>query len=519
MATELQLVVEANSELLAHAKVANPRGCSIHVDKHIQKPVLIMKGTPSQTRVQVPREDRPLSSLRLHNSLLAAQICLNSTDHFAVEIVVSQYTVKRTKLIIGTNVAAARYDKTDDELTTAYLPLIIPRNKWVQVVFHVAGIVHTVFNLPCITCIDAITLTGTGKISCVFTSSDEQSCIAATPEGMALFAVPAYVPPIWKTAAATPEHLSSLLNIDSRSDIPLTSDVSFGTAAAPCAESPSSPASPLSTHSVILPRLKLLKETAVPPSYPHVSSSASEQVGAALGKGSYSAPSQCDYIRLVDNEDIVAKDEHSTISCSNGDGHRQQASQDTVAGRSCGAARGAANSTACGLSGWEQFPEERVGTLVVVSPARLVKVDAAKRPPRKPRVVPGPPGSSDNERLQRIIASRKHRVMPRQGSLNSGGDDGRSNISRRQQRLRRRMRVLRANEQKANKTAAAKALVASELPLSQRVAAVEDSTEAAPICGYGFGYLGVLKPNGEYEEDDDANLNLEGALTLLTDNE
>ncbi|TPP47782.1 hypothetical protein CGC21_1820 [Leishmania donovani] len=471
MATELQLVMEANSELLAHAKVANPRGCSIHVDKHIQKPVLIMKGTPSQTRVQVPREDRPLSSLRLHNSLLAAQICLNSTDHFAVEIVVSQYTVKRTKLIIGTNVAAARYDKTDDELTTAYLPLIIPRNKWVQVVFHVAGIVHTVFNLPCITCIDAITLTGTGKISCVFTSSDEQSCIAATPEGMALFAVPAYVPPIWKTAAATPEHLSSLLNIDSRSDIPFTSDVSFGTAAAPCAESPSSPASPLSTHSVILPRLKLLKETAVPPSYPHVSSSASEQVGAALGKGSYSAPSQCDYIRLVDNEDIVAKDEHSTISCSYGDGHRQQASQDTVAGRSCGAARGAANSTACGLSGWEQFPEER------------------------------------------------HRVMPRQGSLNSGGDDGRSNISRRQQRLRRRMRVLRANEQKANKTAAAKALVASELPLSQRVAAVEDSTEAAPICGYGFGYLGVLKPNGEYEEDDDANLNLEGALTLLTDNE
>ncbi|GET87204.1 hypothetical protein, conserved [Leishmania tarentolae] len=519
MATELQLVMEANNELLAHAKVVNPRGCSIHVDKYIQRPVLSMKGTPSQTRVQVPREDRPLSSLQLHNSLLAAQICLNSMDHFAVEIVVSQYTVNRTKLIIGTDITVARYDKTANELTTAYLPLIIPRNKWVQVVFHVAGIVHTVFNLPSITCIDAITLTGTGKMSCVFTSSDEQSCIDATPEGMALFAVPAYSPPIWKTAATTPEHSSSLVNIDSRPDMPLQSDMPFGTVTAPCAESPSSKASPLSAHSVTLPLLKPVKDTAVSPSYPRALSTASGHAGALLGKGSCSEHSQCDYIRLVDNNDVAVKDEHSTASCSYGDGHRQQAWQEAVSARSCGVARGPVNGTAYGLSGWEKFPEERAGTLVVASSARVGKGDATKRPPRKPRVVPGPPGTSDNERVQRIIASRKQRVLPRQGALSSGGDDGRGNMSQRQQRLRRRMRVLRANEQKANKTAAAKALVASELPLSQRVVAVEDSTEAAPICGYGFGYLGVLKPNGEYEEDDDANLNLKGALTLLTDDE
>ncbi|KAG5482802.1 hypothetical protein LSCM1_06832 [Leishmania martiniquensis] len=521
MATELQFVMEANSKLLMHAKVVNPRGCSIDIDKHIRKPVLIMKGAPSQTRVQIPREDRPLSSLRLHNSLLAAQICLDSTDHFALEIVVSQYTVNRTKLVIGTYVKTARYDETAEELTTAYLPLIIPRSKWVQVVFHVAGIAHSVFHLPSITCIDTITLTGTGKMSCVFTSSDEQSCIDAAPESMALFAVPAYVPPIWKTASAPSEHRSPPLVVETVTKTVLKGDVPSAIAAAARVESPPSAATPLSMHSVIPPRLQPLQETATPPSYPHLSStkSASVQVGAPLGKGSPSLTSKCDYIRLVDSEDITIRDEHATASSSYGEGHRQQALQEANTGKSSGVVRAAAINTPGGLSAWEQFSEEPTAAPVTASSARAGRVDAAKRPPRKPKGVTASPGSGDNERLQRIIASRKRRVVPAQVSASSSGDDGRSSSSRRQQRLRRHMRVLRANEQKVNKAAAAKTLVASELPLSQRVAVAEDLTEAAPICGYGFGYLGVLKPNGEYEEDESANLNLEGALTLLTDAE
>ncbi|KAG5482648.1 hypothetical protein CUR178_06685 [Leishmania enriettii] len=520
MATELQLVMEANSKLLMHAKVMNPRGCSIDIDKHIRKPVLIMKGTPSQTRVQIPREDRPISSLRLHNSLLAAQICLDSTDHFALEIVVSQHAVNRTKLVIGTYVKTARYDETADELTTAYLPLIIPRNKWVQVVFHVAGIAHSVFHLPSITCIDTITLTGTGKMSCVFTSSDEQSCIDAVPVGMALFAVPAYVPPIWKTASVPSGHCSSSLAVDTVVRMALTSDLHFVTAAGPRDESPLLAESPLSLHSAIPPRLQPLKEAVMPPSYPRLSSrSASGQVGAPSGKRSTSPASKCEYIRLVDSEDVMIRDEHATISCSYGDAHRQQVSQDASPGKSPGAARGAANIAAGGLSAWEQLPEERAAAPVTVSAARAGRVDTAKRPPRKPKGVTASSGSGDNERLQRIIASRKRRVTPVPASVSSGGDDGRGSSSRRQQRIRRHMRVLRANEQKANRAAAAKTLVASELPLSQRVAVAEDLTEAAPVCGYGFGYLGMLKPNGEYEEDEGANLNLKGALTLLTDAE
>ncbi|CAJ1006873.1 hypothetical protein Q4I28_002187 [Leishmania naiffi] len=523
MATQLQLVMEANSKLLTHAKVVNPLGCSIVIDKHIRKPVLIMKGKPSQTRVQIPREDFPLSSLRLHDSLLVAQLCLDSIDHFALEVVVSQYTVNRTKLVIGTYIKDPRYDETADEVTTAYLPLIIPRNKWVQVVFHVAGIAHSVFNLPCISWIDTITLTGAGKMSCLFVSSDEQSCIDAAPEGMALFAVPAFVPPIWKTATASHEHLSSPLAVGTRSVTQLTSDLPFVTAAGLRVESPPSVALSLSMHSVIPQRLQPLKDTVVvSPSYPQAPGrSATGEVGAALGEGLFHSLSKCDYIRLVDNEDMVAKAEHATISCSYGDGHRQQASQEATAGRPYVPARGTANSSAGGLSGWEQPPEERASAPAAVSLTRASKVDATKRPPQKLRGIPSLPGPSDTERVQRIIASRKSRVTPTQRSVSSSGDDGRGNVSRRQQRLRRRMRVLRANEQKASKAAAAKALVASELPLSQRVSAAvaEDSIEAAPICGYGFGYLGVLKPNGEYEEDEEANLNLEGALTLLTDGE
>ncbi|KAG5509053.1 hypothetical protein JKF63_06061 [Porcisia hertigi] len=522
MATTLQLVMEANNKLLTSAKVMNPRGCSIDIDKCIQRPVLIMKGKPSQTRVQIPREDRPFSSLRLHSSLLVAQICLDSMDHFAVEVVVSQYTVNQTKLIIGTYVKNARYDETAGELTTGYLPLIIPRNKWVQVVFHIAGITQSVFHLPSITTIDRVTLTGTGKMSRVFTSSDERSCIDSTPEGMALFAVPAYAPPIWKTAVPSRELQSSSLTLDTRPGTSSAGDLPLGTTIPSRTESPPSVTSSSPKHSVMPPRLQPLESTLMSPSYYLMPSSrtTSELVGVPSRNGSSRLPSKCDYIRLVDDDDTVSKDGLVTGSCFYGDGHRNQAFQEVGPSRSYGAGRGAANSAVGSLSGWEEPPEDRASAVVTASSARVGKVDTVKRPPQKLKSRPAPPGSSDKERLQRIIASRKLRVTPGSGLLSGTGGDGRSNSSRRQQqRLRRRMRVLRANEQKVNKAAAAKTLVASKVPLSQRVEVAEDSAEAAPVCGYGFGYLGVLKPNGEYEEDESANLNLEGALTLLTDSE
>lgn len=531
MTAALQLVMEANSKLLTSAKVANPRGCSIDIDKLIHKPVLIMKGSTSQTRVRIPREDRPLSSLRLHDSLLVAQISLNSMEHFALEVVVSQYTVSRTKLVIGTHIRAARFDQNAEDLTTAYLPLIIPRNKWVQVVFHIAGIAHSVFNLPSITCIDTITLTGTARMCCVFTSSDEQSCIDATPDGMALFAVPAYAPPIWKTAISTPDHSSIPLPVlEARNASPVVGELPSISASATASESPPPIASPLSKHQAMPPRLEPIRDVvATPPSPkgPSSSNSAVPMAALPLAKAPVRSPPRCEYIRLVDDDDLATRSELAAVSSSYPETHRQTLSnQDGGNGRVYGGTRGGGggvDAAGGGLGGWENPPDERPGAGSASPPPRNGKAEALKKPmQRKPRSgpgLPGPPGAGDNERLQRIIASRKRRVAPRQGSVSGGGDSGRGTGSRRQQRLRRRMRAMRANEQKVNKAAAAKGLLASELPLSERISLAEEAVEAAPVCGYGFGYLGVLKPNGEYEEDEDANLRLAGALTLLTDGE
>jgi hypothetical protein len=189
--------------------------------------------------------------------------------------------------------------------------------------------------------------------------------------------------------------------------------------------------------------------------------------------------------------------------------------------------RGAADNTSGGLGGWEQPSDERRPGAATSSPGRAAKVEPSRRPPPR-KGAAGSPGSGpgDSERLQRIIAARKRQVSPRQNITAATGPRSRSTGSRRQQRLRRRMRVLRANEQKVNRAAAAKTLAASEIPLAQHaelpadcMASSATSLFDAPLCGFGFGYLGVLKSNGEYEEDEDANLNLRGALTLNSDGE
>lgn len=520
MSSSIQLVMEANSKLLASAKVMNPQGCSLDVDRHIQKTVLILKGTVSETSVRLPREDRPSSSLRLHDSLLVAQLCLDVLSHFAIEIVVSQGGVRRTKLVIGTHVKVARYDDSSADFTAAYLPLIIPRNKWVQVIFHIAGIVQSVFNLPPCKYIDMIAVAGSGKMCCLCTSSDEQACIDATPESMALFAVPAYAPPIWKSAAAVADDAPTLPSLEAAQSAPpadilaplrrASFSLSLTPSPPPAHEKPDG-------HPVRLQPLVAAPPSEFAQKYNRSSSAAEAPRGNA----------KSDYIRIVEDEYSPFGDESLPGRSGYGEGCSQSAPPESGARRIPGnGVRGAADNTAGCLSGWEQSLDDRKPEVVAAQPGRPGKLEPPRRPQR--RSVSGQPGvgPTDNERMQRIVAARKRQVSPRQTNGAVGGARGRSTGSRRQQRLRRRMRVLRANEQKVNKAAAAKTLAASDIPLSQQVELQDDplgmtptSLSDTPFCGFGFGYLGVLKANGEYEEDEDANLNLRGALTLNSDNE
>lgn len=529
MASSIQMVMEPSSKLLSSAKVTNPRGCSIEVDRHLQKPVLAIKGSISDTSVRLPREDRPLSSLRLHDSLLVAQVCLDALSHFALEIVVSQSGPRRTKLIIGTQVKSAKYDEETEAFTTAYLPLIIPRSKWVQVVFHIAGIVQSVFALPPCKCIDTITVAGTARLCSLCTSSDEQACIDATPENMALFAVPAYAPPIWKSASATIETSTSLPQLEAASSAPAAD--SFAPAQSSSCSASLSPSPPPAHEKLPGRPSHLLPLVSSPPPEPVI-----KPAGGSTRVDSARPNPKCDYIRLVEDEGNATADDAYTGRAPFGDLYQPSAGLEGGGGGGGGnnrrlfgnGARNAADNAASGgLGGWETSADDRKSEAAATSPGRTGRAEPPKRPvPR--RSLTGPPNSSavDHERMQRIIAARKRQVSPRQNIAAPGGPRSRSNGSRRQQRLRRRMRVLRANEQKVNRAAAAKTLTASELPLSQHIELPDDaavltpaSPADAPLCGFGFGYLGVLKANGEYEEDEDANLNLCGALTLNSDGE
>lgn len=522
MTSGLMLVMEAGNKLLASAKVTNPRGCSIETDRHLEKPVLVLKGTVSETSVRLPREDRPLSSLRLQDSLLVAQVCLDALNHFALEVVLSQGGARRTKLLVGTHIKTAKYDESTEDFTLAYLPLIIPHGKWVQVVFHIAGIVQSVFALPPCKCIDSIAIAGTGKMCSLYASSDEQACIDATPESMALFAVPAYAPPIWKSACSAAESPTFLPQLEAVSGAS-AADAFPQAQSLSCSASPP-PSPPPAQEKPLGPPSHLLPPVTSPPTELTQKSS----VVSARAESARSSQ-RCDYIRIIEDEGNPAADEANSGRAQFGGAYPQLGGADGGNRRAFGnGARSVADNAGGALSGWEQLTDDRKPETAATSPGRTGRAELSRRPPG--RSLTGSPNgggtAADNERMQRIIAARKRQVPPRQNSTGTGGLRGRSTSLRRQQRLRRRMRVMRANEQKVNSAAAAKALTASDIPLSQHIELTEDfaastpvSLSDAPLCGYGFGYLGVLKANGDYEEDEDANLNLRGALTLNSDDE
>lgn len=557
----LHPIVTPSPEFLKVAKVLNPKGCSIELDKVLRENILVMKGDPTQTRVQLPREDRPSSSLQLRHSLVTLQVNLNAIDHFGIELTLSQSAVVRMRLVIGTFIREARHDQSINGMCTAHLPLIIPRNRWVQVVFHISGIVDYLFGMPPIKSIDSIALTGTAKVSRLMTSSDEQSCIDATPEGMALFAVPAYAPPIWNTAAKL-EHNSNASNTNSGGNASsgggghATAENAAAAAAArgnPSADSPidsgkhnnalpplSNTSSSSNLHGTRGPsgatKLEPVERVSGDSSTrisPHDSTTNPHtRVEVHLAPQPSSAPptstnrrgfTKPQYIRLVDGNEfqpIQPKTSNNSASPRRIVGANREST-------------GVTGDAWMEITGWEEDLQEEgtAGGGGTTSGGKSSEKGnpTSRRNPKKEG------STAAEERNQKLLANRRARSQSQgrgggagQRSQSSKDENTISPAVRRRRRVRRRLQILKANEMKNNKNMVAKSLHASEIPIAGNLVPPDSTTSSQseashdhdPKYGYGFGYLGILREDGEYEVDENADLRMKGALTLqLSDDE
>ena len=194
-----ELFAPQGSNPLTTVKVGNPRCTKVEFDRTVRSNVLVIEGDLTQSRVQIPKEDRASPSLQLNHSLLIVQILIPSSGQFLLELNVSHS--QQTKMRLSAATFVSRADVVDAKgMAHAKIPLVIPRNCWVQIVFHVGGIFSHLFHLPHVKWIDSVLLAGSCRIRKILTCAEEATAIETKPPGMLLFAVPAYGPPVWQTA-------------------------------------------------------------------------------------------------------------------------------------------------------------------------------------------------------------------------------------------------------------------------------------------------------------------------------
>lgn len=194
-----ELFAPQGSNPLTTVKVGNPRCTKVEFDRTVRSNVLVIEGDLTQSRVQIPKEDRAAPSLQLNHSLLIVQILIPSSGQFLLELNVSHS--QQTKMRLSAATFVSRADVVDAKgMAHAKIPLVIPRNCWVQIVFHVGGIFSHLFHLPHVKWIDSVLLAGSCRIRKILTCAEEATAIETKPPGMLLFAVPAYGPPVWQTA-------------------------------------------------------------------------------------------------------------------------------------------------------------------------------------------------------------------------------------------------------------------------------------------------------------------------------
>ena len=194
-----ELFCPQGSNPLGAVKIHNPRCAKVEFDRSVRSNILVLDGDIQQSRLQIPREDRPLSSLQLSFTLLCLQIYVPASGQCSIEATVSHNSMVRMKLSASTFVTKA--DMVDARGTPHIkLPLAVPRNVWVQVVLHLPGIVSHLFGLPAVKWLDAVVVAGSVRIRKLFSCHDEATALDK-PGGVLLFTVPAFSPPVWQSAA------------------------------------------------------------------------------------------------------------------------------------------------------------------------------------------------------------------------------------------------------------------------------------------------------------------------------
>lgn len=295
-----ELFSPQGSNPLANIKISNPRCGKVEFDRTVRSNVMVIEGDLTQSRVQIPKEDRPMSSLQLNHSLVVLQIMIPSSGQFLLELNVSNSPMTRMRLSAATFISRA--DVVDAKgMAHAKIPLVIPRNCWVQIVFHVGGIFTHLFRLPSVKWIDSVVLAGSCKVRKVMTCADEASAIESKPGGMLLFAVPAYGPPVWQTAGGVPAVPPPQIHRSVEEAQP-PADSNGIPPASPTAESASSARSPASVTAA--GRARVGHKSPPPrPQQPEVSSRTMLTV-TSLNKGTSPLPAQRGQLDLMTDAQV-----------------------------------------------------------------------------------------------------------------------------------------------------------------------------------------------------------------------
>ncbi|KAH9600842.1 hypothetical protein LSM04_008550 [Trypanosoma melophagium] len=568
------ILVPRNSGCLSTARVQNESCCAIKYDRILRSPVLVMKGSLSTTKIRIPREDSPLSFLQLPYSLIVLQTYLSSFDSFALEVSVGISRQLSVKLTIGTQFNKPSAENPNNGVVIAKMPLILPRNRWVQVVIHVSGIVTQILNLPPIKFIDSISLSGTCKASRIMLANDEDEAINATPATMALFAVPAYAPPIWQTAAGVISSTitnnrytggadSATLSL-SNEHLPVVKETlteirsagAFGKQGEALRNrtppKPPSTAPPLNTR----PQLPAPQQQPETPPQQEKEQEQLPRKSVSVRKGD-----SMTYIRLVDETNVsqqrnpiaLMRLRSSNVSGKENIGNPVAASPSpSSAVVSASAHSSPAADALYSITGWKETIDiGGVSSLISTSPVELSgkgRISQNHESGSEQSAGGGNTKSNsntsgtDNSNLRtqhpkKVTGVRKHVIHFPSRSRKTVGADGQSaadndngaasansakrkGLILRRTRIRKRIKLLREAQLSVRRIHEIKKFPASEMPIDPQEEALmmvgEETVDVLkePRCGYGFGYLGVLHEGGGFETDEGADTKLKGALTL-----
>ncbi|CCW65476.1 unnamed protein product [Phytomonas sp. EM1] len=523
-------IVVPGVAFLSTAKIANPKGCFIE-NEDKKRPVLVIQGKVDETRVQIPREEQFLSPLGICDHLLILQLRLPSLNHFALELIITHLGNSRMKLILGTHLKETRCDKPVGRMPVAMLPLIIPRNQWVQVVFHIKGIVDKIFNLSPFNFIDSVSFCGNARIGMMMSSSSEELCLEKSQTKMAVLLVPAYGPPVWSTAVPTPKddvpkgvsHLSDL-QYDKSDKKDMLKDINFNPN---CRASTDS----IGSMSRVLSPLPESSSTLLASSgNPNMASTTSNS-SSSSGSKRLPAITMLDtskktrkYFRLIHTDDSS-----SSI-------HNKQ-NYPTFVKRSPQAIFLAKEAVDLGtgktaILGGKQSIEASFENPVTswVSDIHSCDKDTAgglcRSTGKKDSYMPKTLVARERNVCNSGSSPQQSNILVRKGrplrSNDRGGDIEISlSNAKKKQRDKLRMRLLRQNKAKMPKDLPEPKL-ASEVSIysiyssseSPQVDGAACSFFGGPKVGYGVGYLGVLNDEGEYIDDQGVNIRLNKTLAL-----